>query len=119
MSRSRFLPQCHTRARAIREEPSSYAARSLSPVCQTRTSITQPRTRSQRLPGQDTGERGCTVSPPLCPHLGEKKLRCLRSGSVRLTGQMLLLKAGHSWLDPCCYASILPQAAVTATFPTH
>ncbi|KAK2917399.1 hypothetical protein Q8A73_004145 [Channa argus] len=40
--------------------------------------------------------------------------------SVRLTGQMLLLEAGHSWLDPSCYASIvLLQAAVTApTFPT-
>lgn len=65
-----------------------------------------------------TGHRGCTVSPSLCPHLGEKKLRAA-CGSVRLTGQMLLLEAGHSWLDPSCYASILPQAAMTATFPTH
>lgn len=54
-------------------------------------------------------------SPPACKR---PRLRL----PVRLTGQMLLWEAGHSWLDPSCYASILllPQAAVTApTFPTR
>ncbi|KAL7370026.1 hypothetical protein ABVT39_016710 [Epinephelus coioides] len=90
--------------------------------------IRQPRTRSHRLTGPQTGERGCTETEPPCLVPVHRWTRAgaarppgeLLRLSVRLTGQMLLLEAGHSWLDPSCYASILLlQAAVTATTFPH
>lgn len=80
-------------------------------------SIWQPRTRSRRRTGPET-ERRSAAAP------GSRASLCLsppppRLGA-RLTGQMLLLDAGHSWLDPSCYASILLRDSYsTRHAPTH
>lgn len=131
MPRLGFFPHKHTHTRAWASLWWAYILCYREPVSQTcikHQSLSQGRGHTDwpdRRPESAAALKPSLLPPryrawaALPPFLPPARLAS-GCGSVRLTGQMLLLEAGHSWLDPSCYASIfLLQAAVTApTFPT-